>query len=92
MLSVSSVALVRPARTQEFRGQETTVRTLAGAVCSSTCAELVAMCAALEEVQRLDHTPYTTPLVVCTDSQAALAPLASREPTSGAFSWWHRTD
>ena len=60
MLSVSSVALVRPARTQEFRGQETTVRTLAGAVCSSTCAELVAMCAALEEVQWLDNTLHNS--------------------------------
>ena len=58
-------------------GEESTVRTPAGAVCSSTRAELVAIRAALEEMQRLDSTPNATPLVVCTDSQAALATLAS---------------
>ena len=46
------------------------------------------MRAALTEVQRLDNMPYTTQLVVCTDSQAALASLASREPTAlGADIW-----
>ena len=58
-------------------GEERTTRTPAGAVCSSTRAELVAMRTALEEVQRLGDATSVTPLVLCTDSQAALATLAT---------------
>ena len=49
----------------------------AGTVCSSTRAELVAMRAALEEVPQLGDDLDETPLMLCTDSQAALATLAS---------------
>ena len=58
-------------------GEETTTRTPAGVVCSSTRAELVAMRAALEQVQQLEGATSATPLVLCTDSQAALATLAT---------------
>ncbi|KAF0304474.1 RNA-directed DNA polymerase from mobile element jockey [Amphibalanus amphitrite] len=71
-------------------GEETT-RTPAGAVCSSTRAELVAMRAALEEVQQLEDATSATPLVLCTDSQAALATLATgageQRTTLGAETW-----
>ena len=54
-------------------GEEKEVRTPAGAVCSSTRAELVAMRAALEELRNLGAALMDTSLVLCTDSQAALA-------------------
>jgi len=53
------------------------VRAPAGAVCSSTRAELVAVRAALEAVQRMGNDLGESPVVICTDSQAALATLAS---------------
>ncbi|KAF0298220.1 RNA-directed DNA polymerase from mobile element jockey [Amphibalanus amphitrite] len=72
-------------------GEERTTRTPAGAVCSSTRAELVAMRAALEEVQQLEDATSATPLVLCTDSQAALATLATgageQRTTLGAEIW-----
>ena len=57
-------------------GQVREVRAPAGALCSSTRAELVALRAALLDFQRLDGEPSTAPVVVCTDSQAALTQLA----------------
>ncbi|KAF0296692.1 Ribonuclease H [Amphibalanus amphitrite] len=72
-------------------GEERTTRTPAGAVCSSTRAELVAMRAALEEVQQLEDATSATPLVLCTDSQAAFATLATgageQRTTQGAEIW-----
>ena len=55
-------------------GDSVELRAAAGKVCSSTRAELVAMRMALEAVRRREDD---LPLVVCSDSQAALATLAS---------------
>ena len=60
-------------------------------MCSSTRAELVAMRAALEEVQQLRDDLDETPLILCTDSQAALATLATgagaQKSALGAAIW-----
>ena len=58
-------------------GEEQELRAPAGRVCSSTRAELVALRVALDEVQRIEADPAGRPIVACTDSQAALATLAS---------------
>ena len=58
-------------------GEEGEVRTPAGAVCSSTRAELVAMRSALEELRNLGAALERTSVVRCTVSQAALATLAT---------------
>ena len=76
-------------------GEHHQIREPAGAVCSSTRAELVALRAALEAVQRMGANLGERPLVICTDSQAALATLASGagakstvlEQKYGACSW-----
>ena len=72
-------------------GEERRIRTPAGAVCSSTRVELVAMRAALEEVQQLGDDLDETPLILCTDSQAALATLATgagaQKSAMGAAIW-----
>ena len=72
-------------------GETREVRTAAGKLCSSTRAELCALKAALEAFHGLEGDPTTLPLVVCTDSQAALALLAggAAEQTSpvGAEIW-----
>ena len=72
-------------------GEERRIRTPAGAVCSSTRAELVAMRAALAEVQQLGDDLDETPLILCTDSQAALATLATgagaQKSAMGAAIW-----
>ncbi|KAF0303168.1 RNA-directed DNA polymerase from mobile element jockey [Amphibalanus amphitrite] len=61
------------------------VRVAAGALCSSTRAELFALRAALEELLNMDGRDTSLPTVVCTDSMAALAllrsgPAAQRTP------------
>ena len=72
-------------------GEEKKIRTPAGSVCSSTRAELVAMRATLEEVQQLGDDLDETPLILCTDSQAALATLATgagaQKSALGAAIW-----
>ncbi|XP_043209693.1 uncharacterized protein LOC122374780 [Amphibalanus amphitrite] len=56
-------------------GAEWTVKTPAGALCSSTRAELVALRAALEEIAESDLTPdqdtHPDTIIVCLDSRAA---------------------
>ena len=71
-----------------------------GAVCNSTRAELVAVHAALEEMRGLGAALEDVPVVLCTDSQAALAALVADAglsgrrwvPTSGAGCWTTRPD
>ena len=58
-------------------GERREVRVAAGSLCSSTRAELFAMRAALEEVSELTGDLATGPVVLCTDSQAALALIAN---------------
>ena len=58
-------------------GEEQELRAPAGRACSSTRAELVALRVALDEVQRMEADPAGRPIVACTDSQAALATLAT---------------
>ena len=57
-------------------GAEWTVKTPAGALCSSTRAELVALRAALEEIAESDLTPdqdtHPDTIIVCLDSRAAV--------------------
>ena len=57
-------------------GESREVRVAAGSLCSSTRAELTAMRAALEEVSELADDLATGPVVLCTDSQAALLTVA----------------
>ena len=72
-------------------GQSREVRVAAGSPCSSTRAELTAMRAALEEVSELADDLATGPVVLCTDSQAALLTVAGgpgAQPTRlGAAIW-----
>ena len=67
------------------------VRVAAGRLCSSTRAELCAIKAALEEVNSLAGDLAEGPLVLCTDSQAALSLLAggagSQTTPMGAAIW-----
>ena len=58
-------------------GEEQELRVPADSACSSTHAELVAPRVALDEVQRMEADPAGRLIVACTDSQAALATLAS---------------
>ena len=51
------------------------VRVAAGQLCSSTRAELCALKAALDAVLDTDDEPPTAPIIVCTDSRAALQML-----------------
>ena len=68
-------------------GDTREVRVAAGSLCSSTRAELFALRAALEELlSGVDHAA-SHPIVVCTDSSAALAllrsgPAAQRTPVA----------
>ena len=57
----------------QVRGE---VRVAAGSLCSNTRAELTAIWAALEEVRELADDLATGPVVLCTDSQAALLTVA----------------
>ena len=72
-------------------GEEHEVRVPAGMVCSSTRAELVAIEAALEQLLQFEGDLAAGPVVLCTDSQAALALLASgagaQITTLGASIW-----
>ena len=72
-------------------GDSREVRVAAGSLCSSTRAELFAIRAALEEVSELTGDLATGPVVLCTDSQAALALLAggagTQETPLGADIW-----
>ena len=74
-------------------GTEHTVRAPAGAVCSSCGAELVALRAALAEVKRLRCLSRGDRLLICTDSQSALAQLQSgpeaQRSRIGADIWRH---
>ena len=56
-------------------GEERELRAPAGKLCSSTRAELVALRVALESVLQLEGDPAKLPVIICTDSQAALATL-----------------
>ena len=56
-------------------GEEHQLRTPAGKICSST--RLVAMRGALEMLLQLEGGPADSPVIVCADSQAALATLAN---------------
>ncbi|KAF0297157.1 putative RNA-directed DNA polymerase from transposon BS [Amphibalanus amphitrite] len=58
-------------------GEEHELRAPAGRICSSTRAELVAIRGALEMLLRLEGGLAESPVIVCADSQAALATLAS---------------
>ena len=71
-------------------GHTREVRVAAGSLCSSTRAELFALRAALEELSRADTRADSLPVVVCTDSMAALArqrsgPAAQRAPVAAAI-------
>ena len=71
-------------------GDTREVRVAAGSLCSSTRAELFALRAALEELSRADTRADSLPVVVCTDSMAALAllrsgPAAQRAPVAAAI-------
>ena len=72
-------------------GDSREVRVAVGSLCSSTRAELFAMRAALEEVSELTGGLATGPVVLCTDSQAALALLTggagTQETPLGAAIW-----
>ena len=57
-------------------GEELELRAPAGSACSSTRAELVAIRVALEKILQLGEVEEK-PVVMCTDSQAAIATLAS---------------
>ena len=57
-------------------GESREIRVAAGSLLSSTRAELMAMRAALEEVSTVAGDLATGPVVLCTDSQAALATVA----------------
>ena len=54
-------------------GDTREVRVAAGSLCSSTRAELFALRVALEELSRVDTRADSLPVVLCTDSMAALA-------------------
>ena len=58
-------------------GDTREVRVAAGSLSSSTRAELFALRAALEELSGAETRADSLPVVVCTDSMAALAPLRS---------------
>ncbi|XP_043213789.1 ribonuclease H-like [Amphibalanus amphitrite] len=58
-------------------GEEHELRAPAGKICSSTRAELVAIRGALEMLLRLEGGLAESPVIVCADSQEALATLAS---------------
>ncbi|KAF0307222.1 Retrovirus-related Pol polyprotein from type-1 retrotransposable element R1 4 [Amphibalanus amphitrite] len=58
-------------------GEEHELRAPAGKICSSTRAELVAIRGALEMLLQLEGGLAESPVIVCADSQAALATLAS---------------
>ena len=71
-------------------GDTREVRVAAGSLCSSTRAELFALRAALQELSRADTRADSLPVVVCTDSMAALAllrsgPAAQRAPVAAAI-------
>ena len=72
-------------------GEEKELRVPAGRLCSSTRAELCALRAALEHVGGLCGDLATGPVVLCTDSQAALALLeggaGSQRTPIGAAIW-----
>ena len=57
-------------------GETRKIRVAAGRLCSSTRAELCAIKAALEEVSNLSGAEAEGPVVLCTDSQAALSLLS----------------
>lgn len=69
------------------------VRVPAGAVCSSCRAELVALRAALAELQQIEDLGAGNLILVCTDSQSSLAMLQagpdSQKSTIGAEIWQH---
>ena len=73
-------------------GETQDVRVAAGSLCSSTRAELCALKAALETVRSIAGH-QDEPLVVCTDSQAALRLLeggaAAQTSPLGAAIWQH---
>ena len=63
------------------------VRIAAGSLCSSTRTELFVLRAALEELLSIEDRDAYHPVVVCTDSRAALAllqsgPAAQRTPVA----------
>ena len=58
-------------------GNTQEVRVATGSLCSSACAELFALRAALEELVSIVDRGTSLPVVVCTDSRAALALLQS---------------
>ena len=71
-------------------GDTQEVRVAAGSLCSNTRAELFALRAALEEPSRAETRADSLPVVVCTDSMAALArlrigPAAQRAPVVAAI-------
>ncbi|KAF0306403.1 Ribonuclease H [Amphibalanus amphitrite] len=72
-------------------GEAREIRVAAGRLCSSTRAELCAIKAALEEVSNLSGAEAEGPVVLCTDSQAALSMLAggagSQTTPMGAAIW-----
>ena len=68
-------------------GDTREVRVAAGRLCSSTRAELFALRAALEELLDMADRDALRPIVICTDSMAALAllqsgPAAQRSPVA----------
>ena len=68
-------------------GDTREVRVAAGSLCSSTRAELFALRAALEDLSSSENHGPAHPLVICTDSRAALAllqsgPAAQRAPVA----------
>ena len=74
-------------------GDTREVRMAAGSLCSSSRAELFALRAALEELSSGEDYAASHPIVVCTDSSAALALLqngpedAQRTPVAADIFW-----
>ena len=74
-------------------GDTREVRMAAGFLCSSSRAELLALRAALEELSSGEDYAASHPIVVCTDSSAALALLqngpedAQRTPVAADIFW-----